>query len=320
MNFDSGVWRGVFTVLEPAPSPTRWRGQGSAASSTWLDRPAAPLGRSGEQSEAYCPRLSPDGRRASVIQGDPNNDIWIYELERGVRTRLTTDAEATPVAGLVAGRLRDRADVPGARPGTFALLAVSIDGSGEREDRANSTERIEPTDWSRDGRYVLVDPRQHRRHRHLGRARRRPGQGLAARRLSVLETSGQFSPDGRWVAYVSTESGRIEVYVTPFPAGGAHYQVSANGGMQPRWSPDGKTLYFVSVDNELMAVDGAAGRRGSRSRGPACSSPPTSSSAPASGLAGYAVRPTARASSSTARAKREPRVALVDHWDAGLPR
>jgi Tol biopolymer transport system component len=68
------------------------------------------------------------------------------------------------------------------------------------------------------------------------------------------EHRGQFSPDGRWVVYISDESGRPEIYVRPFPGPGGQWQVSTNGGVQPRWNPDGKELYYIAPDGQLMAA------------------------------------------------------------------
>ena len=119
------------------------------------------------------------------------------------------------------------------------------------------------------------------------------------------------------MAYVSQQTSRFEVYVTAFPGGGTRYQVSGSGGIQPTWSPDGKTLYFVTLDRELMAVD--VDGRGTRFEikvprslfrvnlfvGPRIAS-------------AYAVTADGNACWSTAPAKAEPRVALVTNWLSGL--
>jgi hypothetical protein len=135
------------------------------------------------------------------------------------------------------------------------------------------------------------------------------------------EMSGQFSPDGRWVAYVSRATGRDEVYVTPFPEAGARWQVSGNGGRQPRWSHDGRSLYFDSTARELMVstVDG----RGAR---------PVIADArplfrlnmfigPRVGTPGYDVAPDDKNFLvNSAGEAGDPRVELIVNWDAELPR
>ncbi len=320
VHYDSGIWRGNFSVSSNGVLAYQVAQAGIGGQLTWLDLAGRPLGKVGEKSEAYCPEISPDGRRAAVVLGDPANDVWLFDLERGVRSRLTTGAVATP-APVWSPDGSEIALTSQAQAGTFALLAVSIDGSGKRREIWSSTDRIEPTDWSPDGRHLLVT------RGNIGGTDiwavpvADPGKASALVASPVMETSGQFSPDGRWVAYRSTESGRTEIYVTPFPAGGAHWQVSASGGSQPRWSPDGRTIYFVSGDNELMAA--SMELRGARLEVKEISMlfPANFYVGPRVGLAGYAVRPDGKALlANSAGDTGAARVALVEHWDAGLPR
>ncbi len=250
VNFDYGIWRGGFSASRNgilAFQAARDSGRGRLE---WLDAAGRPLGFVGEHSEAYALRLSPDGRRASVIEGDPNNDIWIYELERGLRTRLTTDAQVimSPVWS------PDGTEILFVGGVDYVMKRMSSDGAGEPRVVLRSDVRIEPSDWSGDGRHVIVN------RGNIG------ATDIWAYPLADLEKAfplvqspftdfdGRFSPDGRWIAYVSMQTGRQEVYVTAFPAGGARWQVSASGGMQPHWAPDGKTLYFVSLESQLMAA------------------------------------------------------------------
>jgi Tol biopolymer transport system component len=264
VNFDSGVWRGVFTVSRTGVLAYQIAREGSGGQLTWFDLSGHPLGTVGERNESYALRLSPDGRRASVIQGDPNNDIWIYELERGVRARLTTDAQVIP-SPLWSPDGSELAFVGGATVAEnpeYVLAAIPAYGSGEKKVILRSKVRIEPTDWSRDGRYIVFDQG------HIGAADiwavalAEPDKPFPLVQSPFLDTNGLFSPDGRWVAYVSQQTGDFEVYVTAFPGGGARYQVSGSGGRLPQWSPDGKTLYFVGANNMLMAteVDGSGSR------------------------------------------------------------
>ena len=261
VNFDYGTWRGVFTASQNGVLVYQVQRESAGGQITWIDMSGRLLSTVGEKSEGYALRLSPDNRRASVILGDPNNDIWIYELGRGVRTRLTTDAQViiAPVWSrdssqilFVTGEALQKADVD------YVLGTLPANGAGERKVIFKSAVRIEPTDWSHDGRYVLVDKGT------IGATDiwvvplAAPDKAFALVASPTLDGNGQFSPDDRWVAYMSQQSGRFEVYVTAFPGGGARWQVSANSGAQPRWSADGQTLYFVSLGGQLMAasVDG----------------------------------------------------------------
>ncbi len=320
VHFDSGVWRGNFSASGSGILAYQVAQAGVGGQLTWLDVAGRPLGKVGERSEAYCPEISPDGHRAAVLLGDPANDIWTFDLDRGIRSRLTTGAVATPVPvwspdGSEILFTTQRGD------GTFALGAIPSDGSGKRREIYSAKERIEPTDWSRDGRYILV------MRGAIGATDiwvvpvADPTKAFALVASPVMETSGQFSPDGRWVAYRSQESGRNEIYVTPFPTGGAHWQISANGGTQPRWSRDGHTLYFVSGDSELVAA--SAQSAGSRLEVKEVQAlfPANFYIGPRIGLEAYAVRPDGKGFlANSAGDIGAARVALVQNWDTLLPR
>ena len=141
------------------------------------------------------------------------------------------------------------------------MQAVSEPGSGTV--LLERGENFHPIDWSPDGKYLLLQAY---------------GTGTAADNIDLwfvqptkgseprpfvqqygLQAQGQFSPNGRWVAYTSNESGRAEIYVRPFPSGHARTQVSSHGGAQPRWRADGRELFYVANDGTLMAVPMGAG-------------------------------------------------------------
>src|SRR5262249_45108358 len=161
-------------------------------------------------------RRPPDGNRLAVAQGDPNSDIWVYEIGRGTRIRLSTNAvvAGAPVWSPDGSRI---AYVSQARlPKGFDLFIVPANGATGGREVATFTERMEPTDWSRDGRYLLYGLA------NLGATDiwalpvADPSKPFPVVRSPWHEGSGQFSPDGRWVAYASLESGRTEIFVSPF--------------------------------------------------------------------------------------------------------
>lgn len=126
------------------------------------------------------------------------------------------------------------------------------------------------SDWSRGGRFILyteVDPKTQGDIWYLPDPRTKDRAAKPVRYLgtSARETQAQFSPDSRWVAYSSDESGKFEVYVRPFPSGPGQWKVSTNGGRESRWSSDGKEIYYLvggSLDNTLMAATVRVGREG----------------------------------------------------------
>ena len=319
VQFDTGVWRSNFSVSQNGVMAYQVAQEGVGGQLTWLDGNGRVVGRVGEKSEAYALEISPDGRRAAVVFGDPANDIYVYELDRGIRTRLTNGLVVVPAPIWSA----DGSEIlfsSQAKAGTFTLMATPADGSGTRRELYSSVERVEPSSWSKDGRYVLFA------RGNIGATELwvlPVGDPAHASMLVAthMGTSAQFSPDGHWVVYRSTETGRIEIFVTPFPSSGAKWQVSSSGGNQPRWSPDGRTIYYVSTDGDLTAVpvDTSHGRLELGEARPLF--PANFYPGPRTGLIGYAVRPDGKGflANSTGDVG-APRVALVEGWDTGLPK
>jgi len=195
---------------------------------------------------------------------------------------------------------------------------VSVSGLN---DRRWSATRIEPTDWSRDGRFVLVDRGNIGAQDVWVVPLAEPTKAFPLVQTEFPERAGQMSPDGRWVAYQSLQTGRNEIYVTPFPGGRARFQVSGRGGAQARWSPDGRELYFVSAEDDMTvaSVDGSGSRfqvndvrplfRTNLYRGPRVGHP------------SYAISPDGkRFLVNDAGEAGVPRVALVTNWTAELPK
>jgi Tol biopolymer transport system component len=144
------------------------------------------------------------------------------------------------------------------------LYLKAASGAGKEELLLKSSGPTSPDDWSRDGRFLLYsafDPKTGYDLWVLPDPGRAPGDRKPPTpviQTQFNERQGQFSPDSRWIAYVSDESGRPEVYVQPFPAssgGGSKVKISGDGGDQPRWRRDGKELFYFSPGGKLMAVD-----------------------------------------------------------------
>ena len=226
------------------------------------DGTVTPLDPAWPVAELGPSALSPDGKRLAIsIMDGSRSDIWIKELDRGAMTRLTTEGSRFNIN-------------PSWRPGGAEVGYVSGEGGwhieSRRPDGTGSITRIRIPDgttvgvpiWSPDGQWVVmqaIPPGGSDIHAvWLDRDSTIP---IAAGTFD--ETSPALSPDGHWVAYASTESGRPEIYLRPFPdAARERIPVSTTGGQEPQWSRDGRELYFVSAAQDLMAlpVNWSAGR------------------------------------------------------------
>ncbi len=208
------------------------------------------------------PRISPDGTKAVfMVLAGRNWDLWTYDIERDVSTRLTFDAgfDGPAVWSPDGEEVIFSSDINGASN----LYRRRADGSGEIQritESADTTQYV--SDWSNDGRYVLITAEG--------------SVGGAAITYLDLEEGGDetseflpptgvglaeamFSPNGRWVAYQSRESGQNEVYVRPFPPAGGKWQVSDAGGSYPKWSADGRELYYRNDEGIVVVSVGTEG-------------------------------------------------------------
>jgi eukaryotic-like serine/threonine-protein kinase len=236
---------------------------------SWFDRQGKQLGNAGEP-EAYSYTdlaLSPDGTRVAATRIDPKvaggeGDIWLLDLIRGVSTRFTFDLapDSAPIWSPDGTRLAFAAN----RAGGSGIYQKATNGSGKEEELVHATgDPKRPDDWSHDGRFLLythVDPRTHADLWVLPLAGNGIPSGTATpfANTDFSEEQGRFSPDTRWIAYSSDESGRSEIYIQAFPAppnGGGKTPISRDGGSEPRWRRDGKELFYFSPDGKLMAAD-----------------------------------------------------------------
>jgi Tol biopolymer transport system component len=227
----------------------------------WLDRSGKEVGSIGEAAPFGSPRLSPDGRKLAVDVFDPvhdASDIWIYDLASGAGTKFVSGTQAhenNPAWSPDGSRIVFASDrkAKGVRPN---LWIKPLEG-GKEELFGEAGESRTPEDWSRDGRFVSFTaiPISGRRNFQLWTLDTGAGNRASPFAVEALtQGNSRFSPDGRWVAYNSDESGRSEVYVRPFPSGSGTWQVSTAGGALPNWSRDGKELFFLSLDFKLMAA------------------------------------------------------------------
>jgi Tol biopolymer transport system component len=216
----------------------------------------------GAPASYSSPAISPDARRVAVSRQDGGTgNIWIFDLIRGTSSRFTFDAgiDTAPVWSPDGAQILFSAN----RGGRFDLYLKNAGGVGQEEALLTSDHAKLADDWSRDGRLVLYRDQNPKTGWDVWAL---PLEGDRKPRPLVqtpfTEFQGRFSPDGRWFAYTSDETGRPEVYVQSFPPSGGKWQISTSGGVQPRWGRDGRELYFHSASNEATAVDITTTREG----------------------------------------------------------
>jgi len=221
----------------------------------WVDRKGAAASLITEPGTYANPRLSPDGRHlALTVLRDGNWDIWVYDLDRGVPTRLTFDdaAESEEVWSPDGRELMFSSD----KSGTDQLFRKRADGSGETRPLATPAQAkssLWASSWSRDGHVVFTTTNAGSGFDLFVTSVESPEKAEAFLSSPFRESDAAFSQDGRWLAYTSNESGRLEVYVRPFPPGGGRWQVSDGGGAYPRWARDGKQLFY-RTDSGIMTT------------------------------------------------------------------
>jgi serine/threonine-protein kinase len=224
-------------------------------SMVWVDRDGKATPLSEEQKTYGEPHFSPDGSKLAVQvyeAGRTNSDVWVYDLKRGVPTRLTFDEsdEAAPFFSPDGQRVVFSADSSGATN----IYWKRADGSGETERLTESQITQWASSISPDGKHILFHQSNSGTASDLFvlplSGDRKPETFL---QTPFTEAEAAFSRDGRWIAYQSNESGTVEIYVRPFPSGSGKWQISTNGGRYARWSPDGRELYYRN-DDGLAAV------------------------------------------------------------------
>jgi Tol biopolymer transport system component len=258
VQFDPRKGLGLFSVAGDGTLVYREGGVVSGDQLALVGRSGEALGPIGPPGNYYHPRLSPDGTAVAVDQSDETNrgDIWIYDVARGTGTRLTSspEDESAPVWSpdgrrLVFSSLRD-ADLSAIHIRSLrgvddeSLLQASPDGS------------LSPFSWSAQGAIVVAQERETgpRLFRGLGFYSVAEGTFEPAADSRFAEFNGSFSPDGRFLAFDSNETGQREVYVRPFPVASDRWRVSTDGGSAPHWRADGRELYFLNGSSELVAI------------------------------------------------------------------
>ena len=227
----------------------------------WVDRKGKEEPLAASPNDYHTPRISPDGTKiALTVYAGDKSDIWIWDLLRETMTRLTFNEGSgyslwTPDGKRIAFvRWSDRADVLGGQ-----VYWKAADGTGEEEKLGSAENRVLlPWSWSSDGNTLALfeaDLPTGGLNYDIGMlSMKDKREWKPLLKEKYIEFQPEVSPDGKWMAYASNESGRLEIYVRPFPdVNKGRWQVSTSGGDTPLWSPDGRELFFLK-DDSVMAV------------------------------------------------------------------
>jgi len=227
----------------------------------WTGRDGARLGTAALPGAYVDFEISPDSRYLAVAEVEPQSDrsdVRLVDLIRGANLRLTTSpaTDASPVWSPDSARIifrsnRDRRHDLYIRPATGGVDQLFL-----KTDTAKY-----PTDWSPDGAFVVYHVKDARTNQDIWAAPLdRPDQARPLIQTEFDEMQGHLSPDGRWLAYTSNQSSRLEVYVQPLKPDGRKWQVSTGGGSDPKWRADNKELFYIAGDGRLMSVDVSGAR------------------------------------------------------------
>ena len=258
---DERFSRGVFSASDGGVLVYQ-TGKGSTESVLrWIDRDGRVLSTVGEPAEYFSggnPEISPDGARAAASIVDLRTgdaDVWTLDLASGIRSRFTAGRgdKWWPVWSPDGKRIAySRAQGQAAG---YDVVLRDADGPGERVLAKDPHALEMPTSFSPDGRFLLFEKRRAQDDDVFALALDGDAQPRPVAATPAFEALARVSPNGRFVAYMSDESGRFDIFVTTFPDPGGRWQVSQGGGVEPRWRQDGKELFFFAPDNRLMAAD-----------------------------------------------------------------
>jgi serine/threonine-protein kinase len=220
----------------------------------WIDRKGAIAVPALPSQEYRQPSLSFDGRRVALEVTGTNRDLWTYDLERGVMSPLTTttEEEETPQWSPDGTRVAFASE----RDGQRGLFLIQSDRSGSEQRLWTTPDHFHVNAWSPNGQSIILNTRA------LATGQDLSVYSFESRTVTPFLTTpanefgAAISRDGRWVAYVSDESGRQQVHVRPFGRPGGSMQISRDGGSEPAWAHSGRELFFRDVKaNQLMTVD-----------------------------------------------------------------
>ena len=266
VGFQPSLYWGAFAVSASGTVVVNPTSAVSQSVLTWYDRGGKELGIVGRPAMMYNPSLSPDGQQLAADISDPiasNVDVWTFDLGAGTSGRFTFGAleETTPVWAPDGSRIAYGTSDLGAE----VKLTTGLEKERIIAERPAATlsmggNLVLPNSWSRNGEYVVTtNSGTGQEPSYLALFKigdQKPVRMLAGK---GNQTNGQISPDGKWLAYASDESGGWNIYATTFPSAAGKWQVSVGGGTEPRWRDDGKEMFYLDAKGMLTAVSISAG-------------------------------------------------------------
>jgi len=266
VEYDAGTWHTTFSASQSGVLVYEPGSKTLGNDLFWRDRTGKILGKAGDRAfYKGSGRISPDGKRLAVSMGDPQADIWVFDLARGTRTRLTFGGATHLMPSWTADGQRVlyvRMNGTTAQSGS-SLRARLANGGGQEEilldnDTNGSARTLLAPQMSPDGKYLVHTEQNGPSGAGVWAlpmtGEKKPFPIVQPQNAQTRIVQSRLSPDGHWLAYTSTESGREEVYVTHFPSGQGRWQVSQNGGTFPNWSGNSKQIFFFGTDSYLQTA------------------------------------------------------------------
>ena len=266
IRYDAGVWRSVFAASQTGVLLYEAvAGQSGGTQQTWFDRSGKVLGRVGQKQLMLNSSLSPDGTRVVFMGGNAGagqssgTDIWTENLERGTQTRITFDTQQVMEPSWSPdGKLIVFTAAVGQGGGNFEIHTKAADGSGAEQTIVSEPHAYHYPAFTPDGKYITFIWGEGNQNSALWAV---PLEG-DHKLFTILQPPSQLSsiynyqvsPDGKWLAYVSDESGQNELYLTRFPKADGKWQVTSSGSSYPVWSKDGKELFYKDLNDDFFVT------------------------------------------------------------------
>jgi eukaryotic-like serine/threonine-protein kinase len=239
-----------------------YHGGSTLSELVWLDRSGRQIGKMGPSGSYADVRISRSGREVAVVAADPrsgSSDIWIFDRESGIPTRFTSESggASRPVWSADGTLLFYRVAGTNGPPDIYQKRS---DGRGAQEVRLALDGIQQPMDASPDGQYLIYNDTNRVTIRDIWLLPLAPSASPRPYlRTTAVEQDARISPDNRWLAFMSSETGKAEIFVAPIDNPDARKRVSADGGLAPRWRQDGRELVYIDLTDTVMALDFTAG-------------------------------------------------------------